>query len=93
MVTSEKSNKRVAVNFYVVFNDGTMSDITTIGKRKVDKAGSLDFFLDMEDFTMNDVLEIKKEVSKKFKEAFIVAFLNGKKINTQEAIKISQKHK
>ena len=39
------------------------------------------------------ILEIKKEVSKKFKEAFIVAFLNGKKINTQEAIKISQKHK
>ena len=29
----------------------------------------------------------------KFKEAFIVAFLEGKKINTQEAIKISQKHK
>ena len=38
-----------------------------------------------------EILEIKKEVSKKFKEAFIVAFLNGKKINTQEAIKISQK--
>ena len=41
----------------------------------------------------NDILEIKKDVSKKFKEAFIVAFLNGKKINTQEAIKISQKQK
>ena len=39
----------------------------------------------------NDILEIKKEVSKKFKEAFIVAFINGKKVNTQEAIKISQK--
>ena len=38
-----------------------------------------------------EIVEIKKEVSKKFKEAFIVAFLNGKKINTQEAIKISQK--
>ena len=41
----------------------------------------------------NDILEIKKDISKKFKEAFIVAFLNGKKINTQEAIKISQKQK
>lgn len=42
----------------------------------------------------NDFYEIQKikgEISKKFKEAFIVAFLNGKKINTQEAIKISQK--
>ena len=40
-----------------------------------------------------DILETKKAVSKKFKEAFIIAFLNGKKINTQEAVKISQKQK
>ena len=42
---------------------------------------------------MEEIQDIKKEVSKKFKEAFIVAFFNGKKINTQEAIKILQKHK
>jgi N-acetylmuramoyl-L-alanine amidase len=40
-----------------------------------------------------DIQETKKVISKKFKEAFIVAFLNGKKINTQEAVKISQKQK
>ena len=39
----------------------------------------------------NEILQIKKELSTKFKEAFIVAFLDGKKINTQEAVKISQK--
>lgn len=43
--------------------------------------------------SLEEIQEIKKEVSQKFKEAFIVAFLEGKKINTQEAIKISQKHK
>lgn len=41
----------------------------------------------------DEILKIRKGLSDKFKEAFIVAFLNGKKINTQEAIKISQKHK
>lgn len=40
-----------------------------------------------------EILEIKKGISDKFKEAFIVAFLDGKKINTQEAIKIYKKHK
>lgn len=39
----------------------------------------------------NEIVKIKKEVSAKFKEAFIVAFRNGKKINTQEAIKEFQK--
>ena len=43
--------------------------------------------------SFDEIQEIKKEVAQKFKEAFIVAFLDGKKINTQEAIKISQKHK
>ena len=43
--------------------------------------------------SFDEIQEIKKTVSKKFKESFIVAFLNGKKINTQEAIKISQKQK
>ena len=43
--------------------------------------------------SLEEIQDIKKEVCKKFKEAFIVAFFNGKKINTQEAIKILQKHK
>ncbi len=40
----------------------------------------------------NEILKIKKEISAKFKEAFIIAFLNGKKINTQEAVKISERN-
>ena len=40
-----------------------------------------------------EIQQIKKNLSEKFKEAFVVAFLNGKKINTQEAAKISQKQK
>ena len=43
--------------------------------------------------SFDEIQETKKEVAQKFKEAFIVAFLEGKKINTQEAIKILQKHK
>lgn len=41
----------------------------------------------------SEIQEIKKQISTKFKEAFIVAFIDGKKVNTQEAIKISQKQK
>ena len=40
-----------------------------------------------------EIQQIKKNLSEKFKEAFVVAFLNGKNINTQEAVKISQKQK
>ena len=40
-----------------------------------------------------EIQQIKRNLSGKFKEAFVVAFLNGKKINTQEAVKISQKQK
>jgi N-acetylmuramoyl-L-alanine amidase len=40
-----------------------------------------------------EIQQIKRNLSEKFKEAFVVAFLNGKKINTQEAVKISQKQK
>lgn len=41
----------------------------------------------------NEVLKKKKEVSKKFKSAFIVAFIDGKKVDTQKAIKIFKKQK
>lgn len=36
----------------------------------------------------DEIVRIKKEISAKFKEAFIIAFMNDKKINTQEAIRI-----
>lgn len=36
----------------------------------------------------NEIVNLKKEISTKFKEAFVIAFMNGKKINTQEAIRI-----
>lgn len=35
----------------------------------------------------------RKEISAKFKEAFIVAFIDGKKVNTKEAIEIYKKQK
>lgn len=41
----------------------------------------------------NEILKKKRDISDKFKEAFIVAFLDGKKINTQEAVRISKEQK
>lgn len=35
----------------------------------------------------NEIVALRKKISTKFKEAFIVAFRNGEKIDTQEAIK------
>ena len=35
----------------------------------------------------------KKEISKKFSQAFIVAFIDGKKVNTNEAIMIYKEKK
>ena len=36
----------------------------------------------------NKILQLKKQISDKFADAFIVAFLNGEKINTRQAIEI-----
>ncbi len=36
----------------------------------------------------NEILRLKKQISAKFGDAFIVAFLNGEKINTRQAIEI-----
>ena len=41
----------------------------------------------------DEILRKKKEISKKFGQAFIVAFIDGKKVNTQEAINIFKKNK
>ena len=35
----------------------------------------------------------KKEISKKFSQAFIIAFIDGKKVNTNEAIRIYKEKK
>ena len=35
----------------------------------------------------NEILKLKKQISKKFKDAFVIAFKNGEKINIQQAIK------
>ena len=40
-----------------------------------------------------EIQKKKKEISKKFSQAFIVAFIDGKKVNTQEAIKIYKEKK
>lgn len=34
----------------------------------------------------NQILRTKKKVSEKFKDAFIIAFINGERVNTQQAI-------
>ena len=41
----------------------------------------------------NEIVKLKKKLSKKFKEAFIVAFIDGKKTDTGEAIKIFKNRK
>ncbi len=39
----------------------------------------------------NEILKLKKQMTDKFKDAFIIAFLNGEKINTRQAIEIFKK--
>lgn len=41
----------------------------------------------MESPNYNEIVKIKNKVNNKFKDAFIVAFKNGEKVNIQEAIK------
>ena len=41
----------------------------------------------------NEIAKIKKQISDKFKDAFIIAFLNGEKINTGKAIEMFKKQK
>lgn len=41
----------------------------------------------------NEIVKKRKEISKKFKEAFIVAFLNGEKTDTKKAIDLFKKRK
>mgnify|MGYP003514723973 CR=1 FL=1 len=40
-----------------------------------------------ESYDYNKVLRTKRQISTKFKDAFIIAFKNGKKMNVNEAIK------
>ena len=39
----------------------------------------------------NEILQLKKQISGKFNDAFIIAFLNGKKISTPQAIEMFKK--
>lgn len=39
----------------------------------------------------NEILRLKKNIADKFKDSFIIAFLNGEKINTREAIEMFKK--
>ena len=39
----------------------------------------------------NEILRLKKSIADKFKDSFIIAFLNGEKINTREAIEMFKK--
>jgi len=41
----------------------------------------------MESANYNEIVKIKNKINNKFKDAFIVAFKNGEKVNIQEAIK------
>lgn len=41
----------------------------------------------------NKIVKIRKEIGVKFKDAFIVAFCNGQKMNVQEAITLFKKNK
>lgn len=41
----------------------------------------------------NEILKLKKSIADKFKDSFIIAFLNGKKINTKEAIEMFKKQR
>ena len=41
----------------------------------------------------NEILKKRKEISKKFSQAFIIAFIDGKKVNTNEAIRIYKEKK
>ena len=41
----------------------------------------------------NEITKLKKQISDKFKDAFIIAFLNGEKINTGKAIEMFKKQK
>ena len=41
----------------------------------------------------NEILKIKKQISGKFKDAFVTAFLNGERIDVRKAIEIYKKQK
>lgn len=41
----------------------------------------------------DEILKIKKELSNTFKEAFVIAFIDGKKVDTREAINIYKNQK
>lgn len=57
------------------------------------KEGNLYKYTYGETTDYNEIVRMKKVIENKFKDAFIIAFKNGKKMNLQEAIKESKKQK
>lgn len=70
VVLSDKSSKKLSVNIYVLYKDGTMSEIITIPRKDIyTKKNCFDFFLDMEgDFGRDDIDKIKMGVIGVLKE-------------------------
>lgn len=63
VATSEKSSQRVAVNIYVEFSNGSISDINTITRKDIyTKKNCFDFFYEMEDFGRNDIDSIRGNI-------------------------------
>ena len=64
VVMSDRSSKKLSVNIYVLYADGTMSDIITIPRKDIyTKKNCFDFFLDMEgDFGRDEIDRIKMGV-------------------------------
>lgn len=57
------------------------------------KEGNLYKYTYGETTDYNEIVRMKKVIENRFKDAFIIAFKNGKKMNLQEAIKESKKQK
>ena len=63
VATSEKSSQRVAVQMYVEFSNGNISDITTITRKDIyTKKNCFDFFYEMEDFGRDEIDRIRMNV-------------------------------
>ena len=100
--SNKKKEKDVAVNGTPIFKVQILASeklLKSNDKRlkgiKADyyKEGGLYKYTCGESSDYNKVLRTKKEVSKKFKQAFIVAFIDGKKVDTQKAINIFKEKK
>jgi N-acetylmuramoyl-L-alanine amidase len=56
------------------------------------KEGSMYKYTYGESKDYNEIQRIRKEISKKFSQAFVIAFIDGKRVDTQKAIEIYRKN-